>query len=166
MLSLLDYNGKKARMLQEYYTQLRPQLEADEPWTDEHRWAIFTSEVEVLVQETTQLYATLLRADELHHYAAVTWPTYPYDKGAKQLNEGFTVLVVLLQSEQRLIDTLEGHGYTSPSKPALEQCLRELEILLTEESPVYRTEAFQAVLQQSLDDLRAGRVMEMRPEQL
>ena len=166
MLPLLDYNAKKERMLQEYHGQLSPQVESGEPWADEHRWAILTGEVEMLLQETTQLYTTLLRADELHHYAAATWDTYPYEKAAKQLDETFTALSALLGSEQQLIAVLEAHGYTSPGEPTVAQCMRELEILLADESPVYRTEAFQAILQESLDDLRAGRVEEMRPEQL
>ena len=166
MLLLLAYNAKKAQMLQEYYGQLSPQLEAGEPWADEHQWAILTSQIDILLQETTQLYKTLLRADELHHYEAFTWPTYPSEKAAKQLDETFTALSALLRHEQQLIVMLEAHGYTSPSQPTVAQCARELEILLADESPVYRTEAFQAILQESLDDLRAGRVKEMRPEQL
>lgn len=166
MLPLLDYSAKKERMLQEYYEQLRPQLDAQEPWADEHQWTVLTGQVEMLLQETTQLYTTLLRADELHHYAAATWDTYPYEKAAKQLDETFTALSALLRNEQKLIAMLEAHGYTSPGEPAVAQCVRELEILLADESPVYKTEAFQAILQVSLDDLRAGRVKEMRLEQL
>ncbi len=37
---------------------------------------------------------------------------------------------------------------------------------LADESPIYTSEAFQAVLQQSRDDIKAGRVVEMTPEQL
>lgn len=35
-----------------------------------------------------------------------------------------------------------------------------------EESPIYVTEAFQTILQRSLDDIKAGRTEEMRPELL
>jgi hypothetical protein len=37
---------------------------------------------------------------------------------------------------------------------------------LADESPIYTSEPFQTVLQQSLDDVKAGRVVEMTPEQL
>ncbi len=147
MLPLIDYIAKKEQMLQEYYAQVSPQLEAGEPWADAHQWAILTGQVEMLLQETAQLYTTLLKADELHHYAAATWHTYPYEKAAKQIEETFTALSTLLRREQQLFDTLEAHGYPSPGQRAVAQCVRELEILLADESPVYRTEAFQVSMQ-------------------
>jgi hypothetical protein len=41
-----------------------------------------------------------------------------------------------------------------------------VDVLLADESPIYTSEPFQAVLQQSLDDIKASRVVEMTPEQL
>jgi len=48
-----------------------------------------------------------------------------------------------------------------PSKHLLEECLKEVNIILSGESPTYNTEEFQNILQQSFDDINAGRVEEM-----
>ena len=48
----------------------------------------------------------------------------------------------------------------------LVECLRAVDVLLAEESPIYASEPFQAILQQSLDDIKKGRAEEMRPELL
>ena len=166
MFSLLDYSTKKTQMLQEYYAQLVPQFDADEPWNDAHTWAICTGEIEALIRETLHLYVNLLRADEFHHYCAVTRPQYPYAETAQHLEGLFTNLHALLVQEAALAERVTAHGSTLQGADALRTCLQEVERLLAEESPVYTTDTFQALLQQSLDDIQAGRLVEMTPEQL
>jgi len=166
MLPLLDYSAKKQRMLQEYYAQLSPQLEAGEPWADEHQWAILTGEVEVLIRETMQLYTDLLRTDEFHHSCTATQPQYPYARTDEQIEHLFHQLRRLLEKNITLARQLEAHGYTPKGMADLAECLRAVDVLLADESPIYATEAFQTILQQSLDDIKAGRIEEMRPEQL
>jgi hypothetical protein len=166
MLPLLEYSAKHEQMLQEYYAQLCPQLEANAPWEDAHLWAICTGEIEVLVRETMHLYVNLLRADEFHHYCAVTQPNYPYVEAEHRLEELFTKLRTLLQQEIVLTEKVASHGYTSKGMDQLATCLREVELLLADESPVYTTEAFQALLAASFDDIKAGRIVGMTPEQL
>jgi len=166
MLPLLDYSAKKERMLQEYSAQLSPQLEAGEPWADAHQWAILTGEVEVLVRETVQLYTDLLKADEFHHACTATQPQYPYAQVDEQIEHLFHQLRGLLAKEIELTRKLEAHGYSPKGQASLAECLRAVDVLLADESPIYATEAFQIILQQSLDDIKAGRLEEMRPEQL
>jgi hypothetical protein len=166
MLPLLDYSAKKEQMLQEYYAQLLPQFEAQEPWEDAHRWAILTGEMEVLLRETVHLYVDLVRADEFHHYCALTQLAYPYAEAERALEQLFTRLRTLLQDELKLATEMESHGDRLQGKDNAERCLREVELLLADESPVYATAAFQALLAQSLEDIKAGRVVEMTSEQL
>lgn len=153
-------------MLQEYDAQLRPQVEATERWADAHAWAMLTGETEVLLRETTHFYVDLVRTDEFHHYCAVTQSVYPYAESEHRLEELFTKLRTLLQNVLQLATTLEGRGYRLHGKDNTEQCLREVERLLADESPLYATQTFQALLAQSLDDIQAGRVVEMTLEQL
>ena len=150
MLPLLDYSAKKEQMLQEYYAQLYPQFDAQEPWEDAHTWAILTGEVEVLLRETTHLYVDLVRTDEFHHYCSVTQPEYFYAEAEQKLEELFTNLRALLQKVLELAGLVESHGDRLQGKENAERCLREVEILLADESPMYATTAFQALLEQSL----------------
>lgn len=166
MLPLLEYSAKKEQMLEEYCTQLEPHLTAGEPWVDTHMWGIYTGEVEVLIRETMHLYVDLLRTDEFHHYCAVTQAEYPYAETEQQLEKLFTKLHSLLQQEMRLAEAVAVHGYTPKGMDQLMVCLKEVDLLLADESPIYTTEEFQGLLEQSFDDINAGRVAEMTPEQL
>ena len=166
MLSLLEYSAKKEQMLQEYYAQFRPQFEDSEPWEDAHAWAMWTVELEVLIRETMHLYVDLVRADEFHHYCAVTQPEYSYAETEQQLEELFTKLRTLLQCGIGLAETAASHGYILKGKQDLATCLSEVELLLADESPAYTTDAFQALLEQSFDDIKAGRLVKMTPEAL
>jgi hypothetical protein len=166
MLPLLEYSAKKEQMLQEYYAQLWPQLDTSEPWKDAHLWGICTGEIEVLIRETLHLYINLLRADEFHHYRTVTQTDYPYAETEERIEDLFTKLRSLLQQETMLAEKVATHGYTPKGMLQLKKCLREVKVLLADESPVYTTEAFRTFLEQSFDDIEAGRVVEMTPEQL
>jgi len=53
-----------------------------------------------------------------------------------------------------VIAQLELHGYPPKGVADVAQCLHALNVLLADESPIYDSEAFQAVLQQSLDDVK------------
>ena len=166
MLPLLDYSTKKAQWLQEYYAQLGPQLDAGEPWVDAHTWAILTGEVDVLIRDTLQLYTDVVRTDEFHHYDARTHPQYPYAQMEKQIEALFYEVRDLLMKESGLAARLAHHGYPPIGEADVAQCLRALDVLLADESPIYTSEPFQAVLQQSLDDIKAGCIVEMTPERL
>jgi hypothetical protein len=166
MLPLLEYSTKKERMLQEYYAQLWPQIDTGEPWKDVHLWAAYTGEIDVLIRETMHLYVDLLRADELHHYCAVTQAAYPYAEAEQQLEESLAKLRTLLQQEMVLAETAAEHGYTPKGMDQLAKCLQDVDLLLANESPIYTTEAFQALVEQSFDDIKAGRLGEMTSEQL
>jgi hypothetical protein len=166
MLPLLEYSTKKERMLQEYYTQLWPQIDTSEPWKDVHLWTVYTGEIDVLIRETMHLYVDLLRADEFHHYCAVTQTAYPYAETEQQLEELLAKLRTLLQQEMVLAKTVAEHGYTPKGMDQLAMCLQDVDLLLADESPIYTTEAFQALLEQSFDDIKAGCLMDMTPEQL
>jgi hypothetical protein len=166
MLPLLDYSTKKAQMLHEYHAQLEPQLTQGEPWTDAHMWAILSGEIEVLLRDTLQLYTDLVRMDELHHYHARTQPQYPYAQVEEAIEALLRQLRDLLVKGTVIAAAVEHHGYPPKGAADIAQCLQALEVLLADESPIYTSEPFQAVLQQSLDDINAGRVVEMTPEQL
>lgn len=166
MLPLLDYSTKKAQILQEYHAQLEPQLDTGEPWADAHLWAILTGEVDVLIRETVQLYHDLVRADELHHYCAMAQSQYPYAPTEEHIEHLFHQLRDLLVKGIALAVQLARHGYPPQRQADLAQCLQAVDVLLADESPIYTSEAFQVVLQHSLDDIKAGRVVEMIPEQL
>jgi hypothetical protein len=166
MLPLLEYSAKKEQMLQEYYAQLRPQFDGCEPWEGAPAWAILTGEVEVLLRETTQLYVDVVRADEFHHYCAVTQPDYPYAETEHRLEELFAKLRTLLADELTFATVIETHGYCLHGKKNAVTCLREVELLLADESPVYTADAFQTLLQQSFDDMKAGRLAGMTTERL
>jgi len=166
MLPLLEYRAKKEQMLEEYCTQLEPYLTAGEPWKDMHMWVICTGEVEVLIRETMHLYIDLLRTDEFHHSCAVTQAEYPYAETEQQLEKLFTKLRTLLQQGMRLAEAVAVHGYTPKGMDQLAVCLKEVDLLLADESPIYATEEFQGLLEQSFDDINADRVAEMAPEQL
>jgi len=166
MLSLLDYSAKKEQMLQDYCAQLEPQIETGEPWDDAQTWTILTGEVEVLIRDTLQLYHDLVRADEFHHYCAATQAQYPYVQSDAQLEALFHKLRELLEKEIALAAQCAHHGYAPKGQADLVECIRAVEVLLADESPIYTSEPFQAALQQSLDDVKAGRVVEMTPEQL
>jgi hypothetical protein len=163
---LLDYSAKKEQMLQEYYAQLEPQIETGEPWNDAHTWTILTGEVEILIRDTLQLYHDLIRADELHHYCATTQSQYPYAQQDVQFDALFHKLHTLVEKEIALVAQFAQHGYSPKSYEDLVECCRAVEVLLADESPIYTSEAFQTVLQHSLDDIKAGRVVEMPPEPL
>ena len=166
MLPLLDYSTKKAQMLQEYHAQLAPQLAQGDLWADTHVLAILAGEIEVLLRDTVQLYADLLRTDEFHHYDARTRPQYPYAHVEEAIEALFRQLRDLLMKGTVVAAGLEQHGYPPKGAADVAQCLQALDVLLADESPIYTSEPFQAVLQQSLDDIKAGRVVEMTPEQL
>jgi len=166
MLPLLDYSTKKAQTLQEYHAQLEPQLAQGEPWTDAHMLTILAGEVDILIRDTLQLYTDVIRTDEFHHYDARTHPQYPYAQMEEQIEALFHAVRDLLVKESALAARLARHGYPLTGEADVAQCLRALDVLLADESPVYTSEPFQAVLQQSLDDVKAGRVVEMTPEQL
>jgi len=166
MLSLLEYSAKKEQMLQEYYAQLEPQIETGEPWVDAHTWTILTGEVEILIRDTLQFYNDLVRADEFHHYCAATQTQYPYAQSDAQLEALFHRLRELLEKEIALAAQFAHHGYSPQGHADLVECCRAVEVLLADESPIYTSEPFQTVLQHSLDDIKAGRVVEMTPEQL
>src|SRR5262245_23000146 len=166
MLPLLDYSTKKAEMLQEYHAQLAPQLTQGEPWTDAHVWATLSGEIEVLLRGTVQLYTDLVRLDELHHYQARTLPQYPYAQVEEAIAALLRQLRELLVKGAAIAADVEHYGYPPKGAADVAQCLQALEVLLADESPIYTSEPFQAVLQQSLDDIKAGRVVEMTPEQL
>lgn len=166
MLPLLEYSAKKEQMLQEYYAQLEPQLAEGEPWEDAHLWAVLTGEIEVLIRDTLHHYVNLVRTDEFHHYCAVTQINYSYAEVDQRIEELFTALHTLLQREIALAKEVSSHGYTPKGIEQLATCLREVKLLLADESPIYTTDAFQALLEQSFDDIGIGRVMEMTSEQL
>jgi hypothetical protein len=166
MLPLLEYSAKKEQMLQEYYAQLEPQIETGEPWGDAPTWSMLTGEVEVLIRDTLQLYNDLLRADEFHHYCATTQSQYPYAQQDAQFDTLFHKLHALVEKEIALAAQFAQHGYSPKSYAELVECCRAVEVLLADESPIYTSEPFQAVLQQSLDDVKASRVVEMAPEHL
>jgi hypothetical protein len=166
MLALLDYSTKKAQTLHEYHAQLEPQVAQGEPWEDAHMWAILTGEVDVLIRDTLQLYMDVVQTDEFHHYDARTHPQYPYAHMEDQIEALFYKVRDLLMKESALATQLAHHGYSPTGAGDVAQCLRDLDVLLASESPIYTSEAFQTVLQQSLDDVKAGRVVEMTPEQL
>jgi len=166
MLPLLDYSTKKAQMLQEYHAQLEPQLTQGEPWADAHVWTILAGEIEVLLRDTVQLYTDLLRTDEFHHYDARTHPQYPYAHVEAAIEALFRQLRDLLVKGTVVAAGLAHHGYPPKGAADVAQCLDTLDVLLADESPIYTSEPFQAVLQQSLDDIKEGRVVEMPPEQL
>jgi hypothetical protein len=153
-------------MLHEYHAQLAPQLTQGEPWTDAHEWAILAGESEVLLRDTLQLYTDLLRTDEFHHYEARTRPQYPYAHVEGAIEALFRQLRDLLVKGTVVAAYLEQHGYPPKGAADVAQCLDALDVLLADDSPIYTSEAFQTVLQQSLDDVKAGRVVEMTPEQL
>ena len=166
MLPLLEYSAKKEQMLREYHAQLGPQLNTGEPWVDAHTWAMLTGEVEILIRETVQLYHDLVRADEFHHYCAVAQSQYPYAQTEAHVEHLFHQLRDLLVKGIALATQLEQHGYLPQGQADLAQCLQALDVLLADESPIYTSAPFQAALQQSLDDVKAGRVVEMTPDQL
>jgi len=166
MLPLLDYSTKKAQTLQEYHAQLEPQLAQGEPWADAHMLAILTGEVDVLLRDTLQLYTDVVRTDEFHHYDARTHPQYPYAQMEKQIEALFHEVRDLLMKGSGLAARLARHGYPPTGEADVAQCLRALDVLLADESPIYTSKPFQAVLQQSLDDIKAGCVVEMSLEQL
>jgi len=153
-------------MLQEYCAQLEPQIAAGEPWGDAHAWTILTGEVEVLIRDTLQLYTDLVRADECHHYCAVTQSHYAYAQLEAQLEALLKKLHELLEKGIVLAAQFVHHGYSPKGQTDLVECLHAVEVLLADESPIYGTTAFQDVLHRSLDDLNTGRVVEMTPEQL
>ena len=165
MLPLLDYSAKKEQMLQAYYAQLEPQIETGSPWEDTHIWAILTGEVEILIRDTLQLYSDLLRADEFHHYCATTQSHYPYVQQEEQFTALFHSLHVLVEKEIALAAQFSQHGESLKGYTELVECCRAVEVLLADESPIYTTELFQTLLKQSFDDIKAGRVVEMPPEQ-
>lgn len=166
MLPLLDYSTKKAQMLREYHAQLEPQLAQGDPWEDAHRWAVLTGEVDVLLRDTLQLYRDVVRTDEFHHYEARAHAQYPYAQMEEQIEALFHKVRDLLVKESALATQLAHHGYPPKGAADVAQCLQALDVLLADESPIYTSESFQAVLQHSLDDSKAGRVVEMPPEQL
>jgi hypothetical protein len=166
MLPLLDYSTKKAQMLQEYHAQLAPQLAQEEPWPDAHVWAILAGESEVLLRDTVQLYTDIVRTDEFHHYNTRTYPQYPYAHVEEAIEALFRQLHDLLVKGTVVASSLEQHGYPPKGAADVARCLDALDVLLADESPIYTSEAFQTILQQSLDDIKAGRVVEMNPEQL
>ena len=166
MLPLLEYSAKKEQMLREYHAQLEPQLDAGEPWADAHTWIMLTGEVDVLIRETVQLYNDLVRADEFHHYCATTRSQYPYAQTEEQIEHLFHQLRDLLVKGIALATQLERHGYLPKGQADLGECLHALDVLLADQSPIYTSKPFQAVLQQSLDDIKTGGVVEMTPEQL
>ena len=165
MLPLLEYSAKKEQMLREYHAQLEPQLEAGEPWVDAHTWVMLTGEVDVLIRETVQLYYDVVRADEFHHYCATTQPQYPYVQTEEHIEHLFRQLRDLFVKGLALATQLEQHGYLPTGQEDLTQCLHAVDILLADESPIYSSEAFQDVLQGSLNDIKEGRVVELTPEQ-
>ena len=166
MLPLLDYSTKKAQMLREYHAQLEPQLAQGDPWEDAHIWAILTGEVDVLIRDTLELYTDVVRTDEFHHYEARTHAQYPYAQMEEQIEALFHKVRDLLVKESALATQLAHHGYPPKGQADLVACLRAVDVLLADESPIYTSEPFQAVLQQSLDDIKASRLVEMTPEQL
>ena len=165
MLPLLDYSTKKAHMLQEYHGQLAPQLTYGEPWEDAHRWVMLTGEVEILIRDTVQLYRDIVRADEFHHLYATTLSEYPYAQMEERLEALFRQMRDLLEQAIDSVAQMERHGYPPQGQADLTQCLHAVDVLLADESPIYPTEAFQHVLKQSVDDIKAGRVVEMPQEQ-
>jgi hypothetical protein len=166
MLPLLDYSTKKVQMLQEYHAQLAPQWAQGEPWADAHVWALLAGEIEVLLRDTVQLHTDLSRTDEFHHYNARTHSQYPYARVEEALETLFRQLRDLLVKGTGVVAYLEQHGYSPKGAADVTRCLDALDVLLADESPIYTSEPFQTVLQQSLDDVKAGRVVEMTPEQL
>ena len=145
MLPLLAYSTKKAQTLQEYHAQLAPQVIQGEPWEDAHMWTIVTSEVEVLLRDTVQLYTDLLRTDEFHHYDARTHPQYPYAHVDEAIEALFRQLRNLLVKGTVVAAVLEQHGYSPKGAADVVQCLRDLDVLLASESPIYTSEPFQAI---------------------
>lgn len=166
MLLLLEYSTKKEQMLQEYYAQLWPQIDTGEPRKDVHLWAIYTGKIDILIRETMHLYVDLLRVDEFHHHCAVTQTAYPYAETEQQLEELLAKLHALLQQEMILAETVAEHGYTPKGMDLLAMCLQDVDLLLADEGPISTTEALQALLEQSFDDIKAGRLVDMTPEQL
>jgi hypothetical protein len=69
-------------------------------------------------------------------------------------------------SGNRTLQGIETHGYRLRGKTNAATCLREVELLLADESPVYTADAFQTLLQQSFDDIKAGRLAGMTTERL
>ena len=161
MLPLLEYSTRKEQLLQEYYEALRRELQSREPWQDAHRQAILTGELEALFQDTLQLYSSLLRLDEYHHYSAFTQNDYAYTNIEEQLQHIFYRLYRLIINELDTAKKLESNGYSFKNKDVLEKCLREVNTILAGESPIYDAEEFQMFLQQSLDDIKSGRVEDM-----
>jgi hypothetical protein len=115
----------------------------------------------VLFQDTLQLYTSLLRVDEYHHYLAFTQNDYRYSDIEEQLQRIFYRLHWLIVNELDIARKLESDGYFSKNKDVLEKCLKEVNTILIGESPTYNIEEFQNILQQSLADINAGRVEEM-----
>lgn len=161
MLPLLEYSARKEQLLQEYYEALTRELQSREPWEDAHNRAILTGQLEALFQDTLQLYVNLIRLDEYHQYSAFTKSDYRYADVEEQLEQTFYRVHRLLVNELDTAKKFESEGYTLPSKHLLEKCLKEVNIILSGESPTYNTEEFQNILQQSFDDINAGRVEEM-----
>ena len=80
-------------------------------------WTIVTSEVEVLLRDTVQLYTDLLRTDEFHHYDARTHPQYPYAHVDEAIEALFRQLRNLLV--KGTVAVLEQHGYPLKAQQTL-----------------------------------------------
>lgn len=160
MLPLPEYSENKLQILRDYFEALSRELYAGGPGANA-QWAILTGQLEELFQDTLQLYISALRTDEFHHYSAFTSPDYAYANTEERLQKIFYAIHWLLVSEVDVVAKLEILGYFSKKKGALEQCIKEVNAILSGESPAYSTAQFQDILQQSLDDVNSGRVMEV-----
>ena len=147
MLPLLAYSTKKAQTLQEYHAQLAPQVTQGEPWrrmricgpSSPARLRCFC---EIPYSSTRTYYGPMSSIIMMLERI----PKYPYAHVDEAIEALFRQLRNLLVKGTVVAAVLEQHGYSPKGAADVVQCLRDLDVLLASESPIYTSEPFQAIL--------------------
>lgn len=154
-MSLLTLAINKERYLQTAWASL--QAEAKSRPAQE---VLVQSDCERMIKECLDMLDLLEQADIQHHSRAATEPNYDFATHDAQLEEAFTKALRLCRSVLAFAQQLSDLGFPPEGREALVERTHEWERILNWSDDYVKTPTFQALLNEAMEDYKAGRVEE------
>lgn len=118
------------------------------------------ADVESLVRDAIDLFATLLRCDEQHHLLAVTSEDYPYLTAEEELAALLRRFLATCEELCVLSKTLNRRGYEIKSQSALEAVCARARRLVHDDQTFYETETYRTLAERARREYQNGQVEE------
>lgn len=113
-----------------------------------------------LVQDATDLFATLMRCDEKHNLLAATSDDYPYQATEEEITVLFRRFLAMSEDLCMLARRLHRQGHNIEHLAALKDVSARVRCLVHDDQSFYETDTYRVLAKQAQAEYQSGQVEE------